>query len=560
MQAAREQRQKRALNIVWTAAGDYGFLPDFLAFHRDGSPDIYLNSIVGFVRRYYDGELLHRYVCELEESLLRDTFTDILWLGLEEAAYGREVRERPVLAELRCRHAERFLQDAEDAAMQELMMRREIVHTLKAARCREILGKGVGLYNPWDRRLYAALRYPSELSTEEIIARTRDILQRFFVFRFSDWRRGRWHLSVGERWQEILRRLWPIQREYGDAGLSRMPHGSVAAGRQQEGRKGLFGRRPEAGRRQEIERKFGAPLYGEAALLALEADLCTGVHRGMHLYFARGKEQGPQGQANREHFRACEALYRHNRQRLRRYLEDCLLTCRMALPVRGRKGLFLPGQAWRGAYLGDDCLFALQQVERQADFSVNLMLDASASRQGQEPMIAAQAVVIAQSLMDAGIPVRIFSYCSLQGCTVLCVWKDFAEKDCRRVLGYSAIGWNRDGLALRAAGHLLARDRGRRVLLVLTDAHPSDDGGIPVGHTPFAWDYSEKRAEEDMAREVRSLRRKGIRVAGLIHSVFPLPMAEAAAAAVFGASYARVERVERLAEVVGRLLMQEISR
>ena len=57
-ESLRSQRQKRALNMVWTAAGAYDFRPEFLAFHQDGEPDIYLNSIVGFVHRHYDGEKL----------------------------------------------------------------------------------------------------------------------------------------------------------------------------------------------------------------------------------------------------------------------------------------------------------------------------------------------------------------------------------------------------------------------------------------------------------------------------------------------------------------------
>ena len=83
----RNSRQRRALNTIWTAAGDYGFQPEFMAFHRDGSPDLYLNSIVGFVHRHYDAEKLSAYAHGFDDSLLRDLFTDILWLGLEQAAY-----------------------------------------------------------------------------------------------------------------------------------------------------------------------------------------------------------------------------------------------------------------------------------------------------------------------------------------------------------------------------------------------------------------------------------------------------------------------------------------
>ncbi len=31
--------EKRAKNMVWAAAGEYGFSPDFLAYDADGEPD-----------------------------------------------------------------------------------------------------------------------------------------------------------------------------------------------------------------------------------------------------------------------------------------------------------------------------------------------------------------------------------------------------------------------------------------------------------------------------------------------------------------------------------------
>jgi hypothetical protein len=95
---------------------------------------------VGFVHRHYDGERLAAYFRELDKSLLGELFTELFWLGLEEAAFRREVPWRPVLTDLRCRHAEQFLAEDSDLAMQQLMMRQELAHNLKCARCREILG------------------------------------------------------------------------------------------------------------------------------------------------------------------------------------------------------------------------------------------------------------------------------------------------------------------------------------------------------------------------------------------------------------------------------------
>lgn len=48
------------MNIVWTAAGDYSFTPAFLSFFQDGTPDFYMNSIIGYVRKWYEPEIINR--------------------------------------------------------------------------------------------------------------------------------------------------------------------------------------------------------------------------------------------------------------------------------------------------------------------------------------------------------------------------------------------------------------------------------------------------------------------------------------------------------------------
>ena len=43
-------QQRRALNQIWTAAGQYGLDPLFMALRSDGPPAIYMNCSVGRVR------------------------------------------------------------------------------------------------------------------------------------------------------------------------------------------------------------------------------------------------------------------------------------------------------------------------------------------------------------------------------------------------------------------------------------------------------------------------------------------------------------------------------
>lgn len=44
-------QQRRAVNLIWAAAGVYGFEPKFLAMKTDGTPDFYMNFVIGLVHK-----------------------------------------------------------------------------------------------------------------------------------------------------------------------------------------------------------------------------------------------------------------------------------------------------------------------------------------------------------------------------------------------------------------------------------------------------------------------------------------------------------------------------
>ena len=46
-------QQRRAVNVIWTTAEQYGFAPRFVAFDADGVPDFYMNCIIGLVYKWY---------------------------------------------------------------------------------------------------------------------------------------------------------------------------------------------------------------------------------------------------------------------------------------------------------------------------------------------------------------------------------------------------------------------------------------------------------------------------------------------------------------------------
>ena len=94
------------------------------------------------------------------------------------------------------------------------------------------------------------------------------------------------------------------------------------------------------------------------------------------------------------------------------------------------------------------------------------------------------------------------------------------------------------------------------MLLVLTDASPSDSRRIPPGgEHPLGRDYDGAPAVEDAAREVRALERRGVRVG----AVFMGPGANVPAAEkIYGRSLARIRTMDQLAAAAGTLLQNEI--
>ena len=214
---------------------------------------------------------------------------------------------------------------------------------------------------------------------------------------------------------------------------------------------------------------------------------------------------------------------------------------------------------WRVAVVEDGRVFLRDASADRPGFSVDLLLDASSSRMHCQEEIAAQGYILAESLRRCAVPVRVSSFCSLRGYTVLRVLKGFADKNgSRKIFDYFASGWNRDGLALRAAGELVrSAPLSRHLVLLLTDASPNDSHRIPPGGAyPLGRDYADRAAVEDTAREVRALRQKNVRVAAVFTGE---DRSAGDAETIYGRSLARIRTMDQLAGAAGALIRREIK-
>ena len=172
-QALREA--KRAHNFIWAAAEDYGFEPLFLAFSPDGTADLYLNLIIGLAHKWCEQEKLDAFFDQLggkDEEL----YEGLLWIGLENALYEKEQKVRPALAVLRQEYARENLQRYQHY--------REYarIEQLRNGHCREILGEPSGLPEE-EARILHAFSYTGDMTTEQLLERTRDNLWQYFSYR-----------------------------------------------------------------------------------------------------------------------------------------------------------------------------------------------------------------------------------------------------------------------------------------------------------------------------------------------------------------------------------------
>ena len=576
--ASYSAQQRRAINLVWTASGDYQFEPQFLALKSNGDPDFYMNCVIGLVHKWFGDETQKRLFAHWTGDVRQSTFDDLAWLALENAVYEKELPERPVLEALRYTHAEEFFASEYQLSRQEWMHKNQLVYSLQSERWKKVLSQKPPLLAPWEKGLGEALACPGTMSGEELEAAVLAAFEKYLQFDGMVHKKEPFRLHFGDKWAPLLTKLMPVEIVRTDdltigrsaaAGENGMVRASNALRAQ------LHSNEHETQDRNYIERCFGRSIYSPQRLARIEQQLCTGNHLGCHLWFTRGEnapdkpvsadtqrlyEQAEeQAKRNRAAFSHDNALYQNALLRLTEQIRNCMLVHQQPDRVTARQGFLDGTKVWREPILRDDRVFLRADEEPHPGFTVDLMLDGSASRLHCQETIAIQGYILAKSLASCGIPVRVTSFCSLRGYTVLHILKDLGDKNGeRKVFDYFAAGWNRDGLALRGAGELMrSAPADKHLLILLTDASPDDSHKIlPSGKVPLSRDYDGQAGIDDTAEEVRALRAQGVRVAAVFmgeNESVP------AANAIYGRDLARIRRMDQLAAAAGRLIQTEIQ-
>ena len=571
---------KRARNFIWMAACDYDIEPLFLAFAPDGTADIYLNLIIGLTYKWYEKDKIDDFFNQLTGKNAA-LYEGLLWIGLENALYEKERQTRPALYDLRLEYAKKSLAGVNK--------NREYsrIDTIRNAHCRKILGKPSKLGQE-DEELLHVFYFTPDMTTDEIIAKTREILWKYFSYKplkvakpqgiyFLQKVAGAFH-SVGKVSTQYVR-----AKNYYDSNLS--SYGTALSMEHSKRYLIQFSlQKDPVEAKRYVSACFGESMYSDTQQALIEKKLCVGNHKNCHLLFTRGvapekkqtvpdeidnkrerreileftKETALQYDKNKEYFQKNRAVYQNSIRRLTESLRMHLETADETFWNATTHGRIKPASVWKALYLDNPRVFERKDEVETPGFSVDILMDASSSRKQLQQNIAAQAYVLSKSLTNCGIPVQIYSYCSIRGYTVMHIFKEYDDYGVEdELFRYVAAGNNRDGLALRAASHLMEQSqKPKKLLFVFSDASPQDDQIAGEGAFYKDREYTDALAVKDTVNEVQRLKNYGIDVIGIfMGSAHDSELATK----IFGRSLVKIKSINEFADAVGRVLNEILT-
>ena len=556
---------RRARNIIWNAAGDYDFEPPFMAFFPNGRPDHYFNMVVGLVQKWLDLPRIWDFFERYAGDRRRDEFDELLWLGLENCVYEKELPERPILEQLRRDRAERFYREQQTLTRQQMEFQSMPVYTQQELRWSAVLGRRAPLHSAREQRMAEALCFSGALDTDGVLEAMSDFLTRFFRFRFDAQGEGR------RPDNPLARLLLRHEHRRVDRLLVRVGTGEGDHEKARQQRHDGLGRHVGPGPEDEeyIRSVFGQCSRSAQEMRILENDLCVGGDEGCRLWITKGESvrtddrDALEVRASAERQKARNEAYcaehasmiQSSVKALSTRIETVFSSYFKYLPEPARGGRIRPEAAYRLPILQDDRVFCKDGEETEPEICVDLLLDASQSRMNVQEILSAEAFILARSLVKLHIPVRVCAFRSIRSFTVLEVLKDWKETDCRGLMRYFAGGWNRDALAIETIGRMdddPPMQGKQRILLVLTDASPNDSTPFPTQGLKLTREYEGAEAVKAAEDAVRLLRTEGLRVGAVFHgNTIHLENVQQ----IYGHAYVRIQKASQLAQGVSDLLL-----
>lgn len=580
----QRDEKKRALNIIWNASDDYSFQPEFKVYDEDGKADLYRNYIIGAVYKYYDYKLLERFFNYLKTDSDHEFYEHLTWIGLENSTYHKGKKERPVLKRLRRNYSRKVLSG------EVLPHERAILNEIKKAHYKRALGEKP-VAEARVLRILNELEFDEHMDTEQIIVKMNEIIKNYFKFRAGSYESSLMQYiekkkTSASNASEPLEEHAEKPKYSGYSMIKDLVIESAETARDvyfeqnDELKMKNFNFHKFKGTKINADRSYIQKYYGvstlpEHKINALEQILCTGNHKKSRFHFTRGEfDDAEAGDADalytrrlaREQRESNITFYYDNYARnnnsinnLTNKIRNTMLVNFESSAVRSKSGKIDANRIWRSIHVNDNKVFNKDLKNDIGNITVDILLDCSASQCERQEVIAAQGYIIAESLTRCQIPVKVYSFCSLRGYTIINLFRDYEETDKNdKIFNYRASGSNRDGLAIRTAVHMMENTQSEnKILIVLSDCKPNDIEVNPgTGIIPLKTEYSGAKGVNDTANEVK----RGIRKGNTILCVFTGEDEDVSSAKrIYGHNFVRISSLERFADIVGVLLQNQLK-
>lgn len=550
--------KNRIANIQWAAASDYTWDNFLVGENIDGNPDFYTNLIIGLSIKYLGHDQIKNLFDIWAYNLRQDRYDMALLYILEDFAYKKEIKERPVLEDLRKAYAEKFLSDKYDLQRRNLALRENRIYRLYMAKNSEILGLPCRGLSKKDRLIYENLKLSLDTEKSNVEERVLNLFKTYLSYRDSN----------------LLEKLPSLNISlFEKAGIlslerSNMPRDFKRNVKKSKGLTSfIFNLKIKRKREKEsyIEKTFGKSLFDRRTNLIINQRICTEVHRKSKVYFTKGIQKDDKNlnqdlnkKAIERHllkFKANKNLYNREITNLSKEIKLKLSQTSSFDYTIAKRGKLNPKLAYRAEITDRAKIFSKKNLTNDPSIKIDLILDASASLLDKESDVAIEAYILAKSLENNGIPNRVISFQTVGDYTILTILKDYEDLAAfDNIFRFKSMGWNRDGLVFRAYSEILDKYNKNNLSIALTDANPQDLKPLMGKKFRINKPYEDQYGLDDAKKSLDDLRRKNINIAAIINSK-NLENAQI----LYRNKFITIEKADGIARAAGKFIKKQIA-
>lgn len=583
---SRFELENRVKNLLWTVSGDYGLdmKPDVSLFLRSEAIALYDGIKQGAFARFYDRDMMGMYLVkkvflQADEQCL----TQLAQLCIEEAVGEKICQERPGICSIQRKACEDILnQEFEQMCapgnvfgkLRAAVLRRRLEGSSyraekKLQELTDTVAGAAGAENTMDLirlvdKLYNRLVDPSfeavHGNLEKVLAVS---IKELTEYPWEDYLTEELYEEALESYMEQL-----------TGNMTGLEDRAVTESMEEERRKKhkITVLPPEVLEKAHtyVELNYGKTYLTETEEKRINHLMCRGIHGDCSLYFTEGILKNPV-KRNYQYEYAVRLrnkniwLYHDKHRIVKHNIAELTDTLRKSLTLRAEtqtvlsdRGMIVPSRLWRIGRSSDAKIFQRELKADAADFVVDVLIDASGSQMSRQGEVAIQAYIISEALSNVEIPHRVMSFCTFWDYTILHRFRKYDDPrtENENIFNYVTSSNNRDGLAIKTAGHsLLQRQEEKKILIVLSDGRPYD----VIVNRPNAKNpqpYRGNTAISDTATEVRRLRNLDVSVLGVFAGEEKDLSTEKK---IFGKDFAYIRDIHNFSRIVGRYLKKQLE-